>query len=99
MRLQDDRPGVTSEELRTLAVPGVDIDVELLARGKREGGHVRRIEGFTGFALRLVPCAPDGKELAQAERVVRRRLDVDDVLVGGVHVQPVEAGGRRLAAL
>jgi len=32
MRLQDDRPGVTSEELRTLAVPGVDVDVELLAR-------------------------------------------------------------------
>src|SRR5229473_5416480 len=60
---------------------------------------MRRIERFIGFALRLVPRAPDGEELAQGERVVSRRLDVDDVLVGGVHVQPVEARGRRLAAL
>src|SRR3989442_830064 len=82
---QDDGLGVTGEQLRPLTVAGVDVDIQLLVGRQREGGHVRGIE-----RLRLAaPGAPYAEELAQVESVVGRRLDVDDVLVGCMHVQPV----------
>src|SRR6266851_3382309 len=57
------------------------------------------IERLTRPAFIGRPGVPHREELAQCECFVLRRLDVDYVLVGGVHMHPVEASRRRLAAL
>src|SRR5712692_11983013 len=88
---EHDLLGVAVVQLRSLSVTGIDVDDELLAGLDGERRHVLDVERLG----RPLPRAPDLEKIAQREDALRRRFDVDHVLVGGVDVQPVVAGRSR----